>query len=130
MLGITELDLSHYRRDESGIKGRKLGVMFKDLRVVGTGASASFQPTFGSMFNPKIILENIKNARHPEVRDLLSGFEGVVRPGEMLRAWFRKTRILFLTQSQLFLDVLGLDAPRFSRLWLIGEKSTTPSKAR
>jgi ATP-binding cassette subfamily G (WHITE) protein 2 (SNQ2) len=58
--------------------------MFKDLRVVGVGGSASYQSTLGSLFNPKVIMENIKNARHPQVRDILSGFEGVVRPGEML----------------------------------------------
>ena len=59
--------------------------MFKDLRVVGLGAVASYQPTFGSFFNPKVILEKIQASRHPPLRDILSGFEGVVRPGEMLR---------------------------------------------
>ena len=62
--------------------------MFKDLRVVGLGAAASFQPTFGSFFNPKIILEKIRTMRHPPLRDILSGFEGVIRPGEMLRMYF------------------------------------------
>lgn len=75
------------QKDEANIKSRELGVLFKDLRVVGLGATASYQPTFGSMFNPKVIMENIKNSRHPQVRDLLQGFEGTVRPGEMLRAW-------------------------------------------
>jgi ATP-binding cassette subfamily G (WHITE) protein 2 (SNQ2) len=60
--------------------------MFKDLHVVGLGAAASFQPTFGSMLNPKAILENIQTWRHPPLRDILTGFEGVVRPGEMLRS--------------------------------------------
>jgi ATP-binding cassette subfamily G (WHITE) protein 2 (SNQ2) len=60
--------------------------MFKDLRVVGLGAAASYQPTFGSTFNPKAILENIQTLRHPPVRNILSGFEGVIRPGEMLRS--------------------------------------------
>ena len=73
------------RRDRAGIQSRELGVMFKDLRVVGLGAAASFQPTFGSFFNPKIILEKIRTIRHPPLRDILSGFEGVIRPGEMLR---------------------------------------------
>jgi ATP-binding cassette subfamily G (WHITE) protein 2 (SNQ2) len=71
-------------RDRAGIQSRELGVMFKDLRVVGLGAAASYQPTFGSFFNPKIILEKIQAFRHPPLRDILSGFEGVVRPGEML----------------------------------------------
>jgi ATP-binding cassette subfamily G (WHITE) protein 2 (SNQ2) len=74
------------RRDRAGIQSRELGVMFQDLRVVGLGAAASYQPTFGSMFNPKAILQNIQTLRHPPLRDILSGFEGVVRPGEMLRS--------------------------------------------
>jgi ATP-binding cassette subfamily G (WHITE) protein 2 (SNQ2) len=72
-------------RGEESIKGRELGVMFKDLRVVGVGARASLQPTIGSMFNPTAILRNISAMRNPPVRDILSGFEGVVEPGEMLR---------------------------------------------
>jgi ATP-binding cassette subfamily G (WHITE) protein 2 (SNQ2) len=59
--------------------------MFRDLRVVGLGSSASYIPTLGSMFNPSSILEAIQSARHPPIRDLLNGFEGAVRPGEMLR---------------------------------------------
>jgi ATP-binding cassette, subfamily G (WHITE), member 2, SNQ2 len=60
--------------------------LFQDLHVVGLGAAASYQKTFDSFFNPKIILENFRTARNPPLRDILTGFEGVVRPGEMLRA--------------------------------------------
>lgn len=89
-----------FRRDESGIKSRELGVMFKDLRVTGLGATASFQPTLGSMFNPKVIMENIENARHPHIRDLLTGFEGVVRPGEMLCIYiFHQRGLKILTRT-------------------------------
>ena len=77
--------LTIYRREEAGIKKRHLGVLFKDLRVVGIGASASHLPTLGSVLNPALIFENIQTARHPPLKDILSGFEGVVRPGEMLR---------------------------------------------
>jgi hypothetical protein len=66
------------------IKGRQLGVGFRDLRVVGLGASASHQPTLGSMLNPLNALDAIQDFRHPPLRDILQGFEGVVRPGEML----------------------------------------------
>ncbi|TFY79980.1 hypothetical protein EWM64_g4032 [Hericium alpestre] len=68
----------------SDVKMRELGVLFKDLRVVGLGASASYQHTFGSMLNPRTVLEFIQKQRNPPLRDILSGFEGVVRPGQML----------------------------------------------
>ncbi|RDX52640.1 pleiotropic drug resistance ABC transporter [Lentinus brumalis] len=70
--------------DESEIKRRELGVVFQDLRVVGLGASASFQETLGSALNPLNLVRNIQAAMHPATRDILSGFDGVVRPGEML----------------------------------------------
>jgi ATP-binding cassette subfamily G (WHITE) protein 2 (SNQ2) len=73
------------RRADADIKSRELGVLFEDLRVVGLGASASFQSTFGSLFNPFGIVGAIRSMRHPPLRNILSGFEGVVRPGEMLR---------------------------------------------
>ncbi|THH30475.1 hypothetical protein EUX98_g3698 [Antrodiella citrinella] len=72
------------RLDESDIQRRELGVMFKDLRVVGLGATASHQATLGSFLNPFNISGAIKQFRHPVLRDILQGFEGVVRPGEML----------------------------------------------
>ncbi|KAI9065216.1 pleiotropic drug resistance ABC transporter [Trametes sanguinea] len=70
--------------DESDIKRRDLGVMFEDLRVVGVGAAASYQPTLGSSLNPLNLIRNVRAALHPATRDILSGFNGVVRPGEML----------------------------------------------
>ncbi|OJT05939.1 Brefeldin A resistance protein [Trametes pubescens] len=70
--------------NESDIKRRELGVVFEDLRVVGVGAAASYQPTFGSTLNPLNMLGGIRAQMHPATRDILSGFDGVVRPGEML----------------------------------------------
>ncbi|KAF8623914.1 hypothetical protein AX15_006135 [Amanita polypyramis BW_CC] len=72
------------RLDEANIKTRELGVMFRDLRVLGLGSSASYMPTLGSALNPFVMLENIQNIRHPPLQTILSEFEGVVRPGEML----------------------------------------------
>ncbi|KAF9224734.1 pleiotropic drug resistance ABC transporter [Gyrodon lividus] len=69
---------------EDGIQARQLGVMFKDLRVIGIGARASFQPTVGSSVSPKGIARSMHSMRYPPLRDILSGFEGVVIPGEML----------------------------------------------
>ncbi|CDO77419.1 hypothetical protein BN946_scf184857.g26 [Trametes cinnabarina] len=70
--------------DESDIKRRELGVMFKDLRVIGVGAAALYQPTLGSVLNPLNMIQNIRGVLHPATRDILTGFNGVVRPGEML----------------------------------------------
>ncbi|KAF7428110.1 hypothetical protein PC9H_007329 [Pleurotus ostreatus] len=72
------------KSEEAGITRRQLGVLFRDLRVVGIGASASHLPTLGSVLNPFLMIERIQTARHPPLKDILSGFEGVVRPGEML----------------------------------------------
>ena len=53
--------------------------------MIGTGASSFFQNTVGSGLNPKVAYNNIRRALRPETHDILSGFNGVVRPGEMLR---------------------------------------------
>ncbi|KAJ2929810.1 hypothetical protein H1R20_g7294, partial [Candolleomyces eurysporus] len=72
------------RRDQAEIKPRELGVAFRDLNVTGIGSSASYQPTLGSVLNPFSIIEEIKTARHPPLKNILVDFEGVVKPGEML----------------------------------------------
>jgi ATP-binding cassette, subfamily G (WHITE), member 2, SNQ2 len=87
LVHLTNMPLpSRCRRDRAGLQSRELGVMFKDLHVVGLGAAASYQNTFGSVFSPMVIMEKIRTSRHPPLRDILAGFEGVVRPGEMLRS--------------------------------------------
>ncbi|KAF9025650.1 pleiotropic drug resistance ABC transporter [Hymenopellis radicata] len=72
------------RREGASIKTRRLGIAFRDLQVVGLGASTSYQPTIASVFDPRTLLHAIQNIRHPPVRDILHGFEGIVKPGEML----------------------------------------------
>ncbi|KAG2126806.1 ABC-2 type transporter-domain-containing protein [Suillus clintonianus] len=54
------------------------------LRVVGAGSGTSLQPTVSSPFKPSTLLAKIRGIRHPSIRHILSGFEGVVAPGEML----------------------------------------------
>ncbi|KAG5644207.1 hypothetical protein DXG03_008870 [Asterophora parasitica] len=73
------------QREEAQILTRELGVVFENLRVQGLGTTASYQPTLGTVLNPLTVLEKIRTMRNPPLRDILSGFEGVVRPGEMLR---------------------------------------------
>ncbi|KAJ6512946.1 pleiotropic drug resistance ABC transporter [Mycena sanguinolenta] len=72
------------KMEEAHIEGRELGIVFQNLRVVGLGASISYQPTLGSILNPNFILEKIMTLRNPPLRTILGGFSGVVRPGEML----------------------------------------------
>ncbi|KZT04452.1 pleiotropic drug resistance ABC transporter [Laetiporus sulphureus 93-53] len=72
------------RLDQADIVMRQLGVIFEDLRVVGLGASMTYQQTLGSVLNPLQLVDKFRELRHPPVRDILSGFEGCVRPGEML----------------------------------------------
>ncbi|KAF8069062.1 pleiotropic drug resistance ABC transporter [Lyophyllum atratum] len=72
------------KRDEANIQSRTLGVVFRDLQVVGLGAADTYQPTLGSLFSYKSVLNSIQAARHPPVRNILDGFEGVVQPGQML----------------------------------------------
>ncbi|PCH34845.1 pleiotropic drug resistance ABC transporter [Wolfiporia cocos MD-104 SS10] len=72
------------KMDRSDIKRRELGVLFDNLQVVGLGSSAAQQLTLGSTLNPFTWLSGIQSMRHPTTRTILSGFEGVVRPGEML----------------------------------------------
>jgi ATP-binding cassette subfamily G (WHITE) protein 2 (SNQ2) len=71
-------------REDGTIQPRELGVMFQNLTVTGLSSAQSYQPTLGSLFNPKRIMEGFQTSRHPQVRDILSGLEGVVCPGEML----------------------------------------------
>ncbi|KXN81251.1 Brefeldin A resistance protein [Leucoagaricus sp. SymC.cos] len=72
------------KRGEARIKTRQLGVLFEHLGVVGLGASAGLQQTLSSLFNPMNIVRGIQSLRHPPLRNILTDFEGVVRPGEML----------------------------------------------
>jgi ATP-binding cassette, subfamily G (WHITE), member 2, SNQ2 len=54
--------------------------------VTGLGSASSYQPTIGSLLNPVETVRSFGQARHPHLKHILRGIEGVVRPGEMLRA--------------------------------------------
>lgn len=70
---------------------RRSGVVFRNLTVKGAGLGASLQPTVGDIFMTlprflkNLVTKGPKAATgKPPVRDLLSSFDGCVRPGEML----------------------------------------------
>ncbi|KAI2473412.1 ABC-2 type transporter [Annulohypoxylon bovei var. microspora] len=101
-------------------KTRHAGVIFRNLTVKGVGLGASLQPTLGDVFLglPRF-LNNLftKGPKaafaKPPVRELLSNFNGCVRPGEMLLVLGRPgsgcTTFLktFCNQRAGYEDVLG-----------------------
>ncbi|KAI0142596.1 ABC-2 type transporter [Hypoxylon sp. NC0597] len=101
-------------------KTRHAGVVFKNLTVKGAGLGASLQPTVGDIFLgfprflKNLVTKGPKAATaRPPVRELLSNFNGCVRPGEILLVLGRPgsgcTTFLktFCNQRAGFVDVLG-----------------------
>lgn len=101
-------------------KTRHSGVVFRNLTVKGAGLGASLQPTVGDIFLglPRFIANLFTKGPKaatgkPPVRDLLSSFDGCVRPGEILLVLGRPgsgcTTFLktFCNQRAGFVDVLG-----------------------
>ncbi|KAG6888337.1 hypothetical protein C0995_009084 [Termitomyces sp. Mi166 len=72
------------KKQAAHIQSRELGVLFENLRVRGLGSSAAYFPTVWSMINPMTIFQQLQLLRNPPLRNIIEGFEGVVRPGEML----------------------------------------------
>jgi ATP-binding cassette subfamily G (WHITE) protein 2 (SNQ2) len=72
-------------------KTRHVGVVFRDLTVRGLGLGAALQPTNGDIFLglPRLVKNLISRGPKaafgkPPVRNILSDFNGAIRPGEML----------------------------------------------
>ncbi|KAK2036370.1 ABC-2 type transporter [Colletotrichum somersetense] len=72
-------------------KTRHSGVVFRNLTVKGVGLGASLQPTIGDIFLSLPRKINMLFTRGPKtafakppVRELISHFDGCVRPGELL----------------------------------------------
>lgn len=82
----------HARQEQSEEEQtRHSGVIFRDLTVTGVGLGASLQPTVGDIFMglprtiSKLFTGGPKAASgKPPVRELISHFDGCVRPGELL----------------------------------------------
>ena len=95
---------------------RELGVFFRDLRVsVPLLRSPPYKKTVWSLLsgflNPLTISSAILRKHHDE-KDILDRFDGVVRPGEMLReryrsqVYFQRTDVPTPIQSYLVVLVL------------------------
>ncbi|KAI5864255.1 ABC-2 type transporter [Durotheca rogersii] len=115
-------------------KSKHSGVVFRNLTVKGVGLGASLQPTVGDIFLglPRFLLNLVSKgpkvaAGKPPVRELLTNFNGCVRPGEMLLVLGRPgsgcTTFLktFCNQRSGFQDVVGdvtyggVDAKRMAK---------------
>ncbi|KAL7624350.1 ATP-binding cassette transporter snq2 [Parahypoxylon ruwenzoriense] len=79
------------RQQSEEEKTRHAGVIFRNLTVKGIGLGASLQPTVGDIsiglprFLNNLLTQGPKAATgKPPVRELISDFNGCVRPGEML----------------------------------------------
>ncbi|KAI1106731.1 ABC-2 type transporter [Jackrogersella minutella] len=101
-------------------KTRHAGVIFRNLTVKGAGLGASLQPTVGDIFLglprflKNLLTKGPKAATaKPPVRELISNFNGCVRPGEILLVLGRPgsgcTTFLktFCNQRAGFEDILG-----------------------
>ena len=94
---MSPIALSHLRlrlEKADDIHRRELGVLFRDLRVaidVAQDARLQYHATVGSIFstllNPVSMFRAIQARRHKVERTILAGFDGVVKPGEMLRTF-------------------------------------------
>ncbi|KIW86022.1 hypothetical protein Z517_01416 [Fonsecaea pedrosoi CBS 271.37] len=68
----------------ANIKHRRASITFKNLSVSGSGIAMNLQPTVASyLLAPLRIGELVRFAKKPQ-RKILAGFDGVVKPGEML----------------------------------------------
>jgi ATP-binding cassette subfamily G (WHITE) protein 2 (SNQ2) len=82
------------KRNEGGESAKKIGVVFKDLTVKGTGSTATHVRTLPSAvlgtFGPDLwklltrFIPAVHLARRPPTRTLIHDFSGVVRDGEMM----------------------------------------------
>ncbi|PWN90960.1 hypothetical protein FA10DRAFT_267384 [Acaromyces ingoldii] len=73
------------RRDEGGHGSRSMGLAFQDYTVTGIGAGVGLSKSIGDVLTePLRIGSTIRAMRYPPIKTILHGFEGHVKPGEML----------------------------------------------
>lgn len=79
---MPEIRAHREQGEKDNVKGKKLGVTWKDVTVKGVGADAAINENVGSQFNvPKKIQEGRRGA---PLRTILDNIHGCVKPGEML----------------------------------------------
>lgn len=77
-----ELRTIKQQGEKDEVKGRRLGLTWRNLTVKGVGADAAINESVGSQFNiPKIIKEGRGGS---PLNTLVDNSHGCVKPGEML----------------------------------------------
>jgi ABC-type uncharacterized transport system YnjBCD ATPase subunit len=84
----------HFEKRKDGQSTKKVGVIWKNLTVKGTGSTATFVRTLPDAvlgtFGPDLyhiisrFIPALRFSRHTQTRTLLHGFSGVVKDGEMM----------------------------------------------
>ena len=73
------------RMESQGVDINKFGVTFRNLTTKGVDASTSYVPSVYEMLRDIATLPMaVKKFRNPSLRNIIEGFDGIVRPGEML----------------------------------------------
>ena len=72
-------------------------------------------------------LMTIRSSRHPPIRDILDGFEGVVRPGEMLRESISFSFFFFSARGAHILGKIHWNHDSITTQWFLG--APTPDAA-
>jgi ABC-type glutathione transport system ATPase component len=79
---MPELKAFQKQGEKDAVKGRKLGVTWRNLTVKGIGADSAIMESVASQFD---ISQQIKDFRHKEpLKTILDDTHGCVKPGEML----------------------------------------------
>lgn len=77
-------------KEESGILSKRVGVSFRNLSVTGTGGGKIYVKTFKDeileLFGKSVydLVKGILPKKNQEVKAIIQGFNGVVKPKEML----------------------------------------------
>ena len=73
------------RMESQGVEVNKFGVTFRNLTTKGVDAATSYVPSVYELIRDVVTLPlAVKKLRHPPLRNIIEGFDGIVRPGEML----------------------------------------------
>lgn len=85
-----EFDLEKWLRrlihdvKEEGIRMKSSGIVFKNLRVTGTGSALMLQRTVGDLLMAPLRVGELLKGFKQEPKTIISDFNGLVRSGEML----------------------------------------------